>query len=123
MSIESIVASGRRLIETTFLDTGTVSDRTLVRDTQGGTKQTWTPRGSSVDCRFVAITDDVPQIEGGTAFGVPTAVWLAPLGTLVDEGDKVVNGVDGSTWIFTSNLTPPSELAISVRMGIREVES
>lgn len=123
MSIESIVASGRRLIETTFLDTGIVSDRSLVRDAQGGTKQTWTPRGSSVACRFVALTDDMPQIEGGTAFGVPTAVWLAPLGTEVDEGDKVVNGVDGSTWIFTSNITPPSELAISVRMGIREVES
>jgi hypothetical protein len=123
MSIESIVASGRRLIETTFLDTGVISDRALVRDTKGGTKQTWTPRGGSVVCRFVALSDDLPQIEGDTAFGVPTASWLAPLGTDVDEGDKVVNGVDGSTWIFTSNITPPSELAICIRMGIREVES
>lgn len=123
MSIESIVASGRRLIETTFLDTGVISDRELVRDTKGGTKQTWTPRGAAVDCRFVALTDDLPQIEGGTAFGVPTAVWLAPLGTDAQEGDKVVNGVDGSIWIFTSNITPPSELAICIRMGIREVEA
>ena len=89
MSIESIVASGRRLIETTFLDTGVISDRELVRDTKGGTKQTWTPRGSATVCRFVALTDDLPQIEGGTAFGVPTAVWLAPLGTDAQEGDKV----------------------------------
>lgn len=123
MSIESIIGAGRRLIETTFLDTGVISDRSLVRDTRGGVVQTWTPRGSATACRFVGLTDDLPAIHGDTAFGVPTASWLAPVGTDVDEGDKVVNGVDGSTWIFTSNITPPSELAICVRMGIREVES
>jgi hypothetical protein len=124
MSIESIVASGRRLIATTFLDTGVVSDRVLVKDTKGGTKQTWTPRaGDPVDCRFVALDDDAAKIVGDTAFGVPTAMWLAPVDTEVKQGDKVVNGVDGSVWIFTSNMTPPSELKICVRMGIREVES
>jgi len=123
VSIESIVASGRRLIETTFLDTGIVSDRALVKDTKGGTKQTWTARAEATACRFVALSDDLPQVEASTAFGVPTAVFLAPLGTDVEEGDKVLNGVDGSTWIFTSNITPPSELAICIRMGIREVES
>lgn len=120
MSVSSIVASGRRLIRTSFLDTCVIADRALVRDNKGGQKPTWTDRTEQEPCRFVALKDDQPQIQAGQEFGVPTAVWLAPLGIAVDEGDRITNLVDGGKWIVTSNLTPPSNLAISLRYGIRE---
>lgn len=120
MSIPSIVSSGRRLIRTTFLDTCVIADRSLVRDNKGGLKPTWTARGQQEPCRFVALKDDEPVAKNGQEFGVPTAVWLAPLGIEVDEGDRITNQVDGSKWIVTSNLTPPSNLAVSLRYGIRE---
>lgn len=120
MSIPSIVSAGRRLIGTSFLDTCVIADRALVSDNKGGKKATWTARGQQEPCRFVALKDDEPKVAAGQEFGVPTAVWLAPLGIDVDEGDRITNLVDGSKWIVTSNLTPPSNLAISLRYGIRE---
>lgn len=120
MSIASIVSNGRRLISTTFLDSAIVADRTEVRDSSGGKVASWTDRSDAVACRFVGLSDDLPTVESGQQFGVPTAVWLAPLDVEAEEGDRVTNLVDGSKWIITSNLTPPSNLAISRRFGIRE---
>lgn len=120
MSIPSIVAAGRRLIGTSFLDTCVIADRSLVRDSRGGQKATWTARSAQEPCRFVALKDDEPEVKNGQEFGVPTAVWMAPLGIEVDEGDRITNLLDGSKWIVTSNLTPPSNLAVSLRYGIRE---
>lgn len=120
MSVSSIVATGRRLIRTSFLDTCVIADRSLVSDNKGGKKAVWTARTSQEPCRFVALKDDEPKIQSGQEFGVPTAVWLAPLGIEVDEGDRITNAIDGGKWIVTSNMTPPSNLAISLRYGIRE---
>ena len=122
MSISSIVTNGRRLMETTFLDSCTIGDRSETRDARGGEKAIWTDRTDTVECRFVGLSDDLPVAVNGQAFGVPVAVWLAPLGTDVAEGDRVTNGTDGSKWIITSSLTPPSALAICIRMGIRDAE-
>lgn len=120
MSVSSIVASGRRLIRTSFLDTCVIADRSLVRDNKGGQKAAWTARTQQEPCRFVALKDDEPVVKNGQEFGVPTAVWLAPLGIAIKEGDRITNAIDGGKWIVTSNLTPPSNLAISLRYGIRE---
>jgi hypothetical protein len=117
----SIVASGRRLIATSFLDEAYISDRTVVKDSTGGTKQTWIERPDPVLSRFVALSDDIAEQANGTEFGQATAMWLAPLGTDAAEGDKIRNPIDGGMWIVTRDITPPSNLAISVRLGIREV--
>lgn len=121
MSIASIVAGGRRLIATSFLDLAFISDRTKVRDASGGTKQTWVERGVPVECRFAVLTDEVAKQVSGTEFGEATAMWLAPLGTLVKEGDKIRNSTVEGLWIVTRDLTPPSNLAVAVRLGIREL--
>ena len=122
MSIPSIVSLGRRLIATTFLDECVIADRSQVRDSSGGYKTIWTDRGEVQECRFVGLTEDVPDIEVGHAFGVATQQWLAPLGTAVKPGDRLTNKIDNSKWIITSVLTPTSTMAISVRCGIREAE-
>lgn len=121
MSIMSIVSTGRRLIATTFLDVAFISDRSVVKDSTGGTKQSWVERSASVPCRFVALTDEVATQVSGTEFGEATAMWLAPLGTDVAEGDKIRNATEPGLWIVTRNVTPPSNLAVAVRFGIREL--
>lgn len=121
MSIKSIVAAGRRLEATSFLDQAFISDRSVVKDSTGGTKQTWIERPQSIACRFVALSDDIAEQVNGTEFGQATAMWLAPVGTDAVEGDKIRNVLDGGMWIVTRDVTPPSNLAVSVRLGIREV--
>lgn len=126
MSIPAIVSKGRDLIRTTFLDRCIIADRSEIRDSRGGKKSVWVDRTAPNICRFVALTDDVPKVEGASEFGVPTAVWLAPLGTLVREGDRITNlGYSGrwtGKWIVTNLLTPPSALAVSERVGIRQAD-
>jgi hypothetical protein len=121
MSIMSIVTSGRRLIATSFLDSAFIRDRTKVKDSTGGTKQTWVERAEPVACRFVALTDDVAEQVNGTEFGQATAMWLAPVGVDVAEGDQIRNVTVPSLWIVTRNITPPSNLATATRLGIREI--
>lgn len=121
MSIMSVVQTGRRLVATSFLDSAFIADRTLVRDSTGGTKQTWVERGAPVTCRFTTITDEVAEQINGTEFGDATAMWLAPLGTVIKEGDKIRNATVAGLWIVTRDVTPPSNLATAVRLGIREL--
>lgn len=121
MAVSSAVSTGRRLIATSFLDLAIISDRAKTKDSTGGTIQVWTPRADPTKCRFVSLSDDIAEQANGTEFGQATAIWLAPLGTDVAEGDKIHNQVDDSMWIVTRIITPPSNLAISVRVGIREV--
>ncbi len=123
MSVPSIIAQGRRLIATAFLDRCVIGDRSTVRDTTGGLVATWTNRtGSPVPCWFTSLADEAPAAVAGTVFGVPTATWLAPITTVCKEGDRLTNLADGSKWIITSNLTPPSATAVAVRMGIRRAD-
>lgn len=119
--VRSVVQSGRRLLDQTFLDTAYIRDRTKVRDTSGGWKDAWVERTSSTRCRFVQLRDDDPAIAMSTNFGRATAVLLLPLGTVCKEGDRIRHGANGSIWVVTKDLTPQSELAISRRLGIAEV--
>lgn len=125
MSIPSIVSTGRRLIATTFLDRCIIADRSVIKDSRGGTQVTWTDRGGTQECRFVGLSEDAPSQESNQGFGVATAMWLAPLGTPVKKGDRLTNLQEGKTskWIVTSRFTPPSALAVAERWGIREAES
>jgi hypothetical protein len=121
MSIEAIVANGRRLIGTSFLDRARIQDRTMVRDTSGGQKETFTERGVTIECRFVTPKDDDPILKVDSVFGPATMVLLMPLGTVFEEGDRVRNLIDSSVFQITRDVSVPSELAVLMRAGIREV--
>lgn len=121
MSVTSIVAAGRRLVATTFLDSCVISDRTLTRDSTGGYVQTWTERNEHEPCRFALLDDKLVKAAAGVEFGEATALLLLPLGVEIDEGDHVENLVESGLWIVTRDITPPSNLAVSIRVGIREV--
>jgi hypothetical protein len=121
MAVRSVVSAGRRLLNQTFLDSGYIRDRTKVRDTSGGWKDTWIERTRPVDCRFTQLRDDDPAITLSSAYGRASAILLLPLGIQCKEGDRVRHSADGTIWVITKDLTPRSELAISRRLGIAEV--
>jgi hypothetical protein len=124
MAVSAVVSSGRRLVAQTFLDRAYVRDRTKVRDTSGGWKDTWIERPAAIPCRFTQMRDDDPVINLSSAFGRATAILLVPLDVVCKEGDRVRNAAGDPTrsiWVITKDLTPPSELAIARRLGIAEV--
>lgn len=121
MSIESIVAAGQRLIETTMLDRCYLRDRTKVRDTSGGWRETWIERPKAVRCRFVQVNDDDPTMRLESNYGRASAVLQLPLGTVFLEGDRVRNAKNNKVWVIVTIITPPSELATMERAGIKEV--
>lgn len=124
MSIESIIGSGRRLIARTLLDRAVLAQKTTVRDSSGGKKETWVPRrnGRPTACRFVALKDDDPAINLDSVFGRAEAALLLPLDVVFAEGDRVTRvPADGRTWLIVGVLTPPSELATVARAAIKEV--
>lgn len=124
MSIPSIVAAGQRLLGTALLDSCVIGDRTVVRDSRGGSAVTWTDRDETEDCWFTQISDDLPVIAANSeTFGAAVALLILALGTDIDEGDRVTNLQDNSVWIVTRNITAPSALAISTRVGIRVAEA
>ena len=122
MSIESIVASGRRLIATSLLDRARIQDRSLTRDTSGGQQEVFTERPKNVACRFVTPKDDDPVLKLDSVYGATTMILQFPLGTAFAEGDRVRNLKDDGLWQITRDVTVPSELGVVMRCGIREVE-
>lgn len=121
MSIESVIVNGRRLIAATLLDRARIQDRSLVRDTTGGQKETFTERARTIACRFVTPRDDDPVMKLDSVFGVATMILELPLGTVFVEGDRVRNMRDDVIWQITKDVTVPSELQVIIRCGIREV--
>lgn len=122
MSIMSIVNSGRRLIATTLLDRARIQDRSMIRDTSGGKKETFTERGgAALACRFVTPKDDDPILKLDSVFGPATMLLLMPLGTLFEEGDRIRNLKDDGLFQITRDVSVPSELGVMMRAGIREV--
>jgi len=121
MSIESVVASGRRLVATTLLDRARIQDRSLVKDSTGGRKETFTERPKNVACRFVTPKDDDPVLKLDSMFGPTTMILLLPLGTVFKEGDRVRNMFDQSMYQITRDVTVPSELGVIMRAGLREL--
>ena len=122
MSIKSVVGSGRRLIATSLLDRARIQDRVLVRDSTGGQRETWVERPKTIACRFVMPREDDPILNVDSVFGPTTMVLLMPLGTLYHEGDRVRNLIDSSLYVITKDTAVPSELAVIMKTGIREVD-
>jgi hypothetical protein len=119
MSIKSVVDSGRRLVATSLLDRARIQDRTLVRDTSGGKKETFVERPKNIACRFVTPKDDDPVLKLDSMFGPTTMILLMPLGTVFHEGDRVRNLIDNSLYQITRDVTVPSELGVIMRAGLR----
>lgn len=122
MGVQAIVESGRRLIATSLLDHARIQDRSMAADTTGGRKETFTERPKSVVCRFVQPKDDDPVLRLDSVWGPTTLVLLLPLGTVFAEGDRVRNLLDGNVYQITRNISMPSETAVIMRAGLREVE-
>lgn len=120
MSIESIVGSGRRLVASTLLDRCVIYERTWGPDGTGGSTETFTARnnGAARPCRFVALKDADPVINLDSNFGRAEAVLLLGLNEVFAEGDRVES--NGRRWRIVSIATPPSELAVVARAGIKE---
>jgi hypothetical protein len=121
MNVGSVIATGIRLVKQTMLDSVYLRDRTKVRDTTGGINETWIERATPVKCRVVRLKDDDPEIALDSVYGRPSAVLLLPLGTEYKEGDRARITKDGSIWVVTNILTPPSDVTTVNRAGIREL--
>ena len=121
MSVESIVATGRRLIATSLLDRAFIQDRSMVRDTTGGQKETFTERGTAIPARFVQMRDTDPTMELDSVFGPAEAVCEFVVGTVFEEGDRIRNVQDSGIWQIVKDFTPPSATAVVCRAGIRAV--
>ena len=119
MSLESVIGSGRRLIATSLLDRARIQDRTLVKDSSGGKKETFIERPKNIACRFVMPKDDDPVLKLDSLFGPTTMMLLVPLGTAFKEGDRVRNLIDNSLYQITKDVSVPSELGVIMRAGLR----
>lgn len=122
MGVAAIVASGRRLIATSLLDRARIQDRTLVKDSTGGRTETWIERPKTINCRFVQVKDDDPVLNLDSVFGPTSMVLLLPLGTLFTEGDRVRNFLDQRIYVITRDVSMPSETAVIMKAGIREMD-
>lgn len=121
MSVEAIVASGRRLAAGTLLDTAVVADRIVTRDGSGGQKVTFAPRAAPIACAFGSVTDEDLAAVSGVVQGKAKGILRTALDVQLAEGARVVSAVDGSTWTVIGNRTPPSNLAVLRRFVIQEV--
>jgi hypothetical protein len=120
VSIESAIENGRRLVATTFLDTGRVERRSFVGDGAGGRIEAWIPI-ATIDCRFGTVIDTVPGRYVDATFGPETAPILCALGQDIKEGDHIVNVSNGDTWLVVGDKTPASNLAVAMRINARRV--
>lgn len=130
MSLPSLVAAGRRMINGTLVDQVILWSRALVSDGQGGTTETWTAHTDPdeiIACRFGVLAEGdnrghALQVEAG-------AIESAPLGALmvswdepdISEYDRVVDVNTGRIWQSIGETTPPSNAATVRRILIREV--
>ena len=122
MGVAAIVASGRRLIATSLLDRARIRDRTMVKDSTGGRTETWIERDKTIACRFVQPKDDDPVLNLDSVFGPTSMVLLLPIGTLFKEGDRVRNFINQKIYVITRDVSMPSETAVIMKAGIREMD-
>ena len=121
MSIRSIVATGRRLVDATLADRARISDRTLVSDGKGGKRETYVERSTTVACRFVMPRDDDPVLVLDSIYGRAEMMLELPRGTVFREGDRVRNLFDDRRWQIVKDVTVPSELQVIMRVGVKAV--
>jgi hypothetical protein len=123
MGFDSAILAGRRLIDTTLVDTAVPHRRAVASDNAGGQVETFPADAGPVRCRWSSIVDPLPveQVEG--VFGVPTAQVFFSLADAVGlhEGDRLVNPADSSLWVVVGNKTAASDYAVVDRVLIREV--
>jgi hypothetical protein len=126
VSIESAVESGRRLVETTLLDTATIKRRAQVSDGAGGTTPTWTNHATAVPCRFGTPQDLKPDAlhtarVADTVYAAATCLIIFAYGTDVMESDQIVNEATGKVWLVIGNVASQSAMATSARFTAREM--
>lgn len=121
MTSPAIVLTGRRLLQRYLLDRCVIHDAARVRDSTGGTSVSWTPRAAQTPCRWGRPTDAEATIVGGTVAGRASLALSLPVGTVIREGDRVVNTAGGDLHEVVANLTPSSVMATQVRVLVREV--
>lgn len=123
MGFQGVVLAGRRLFDSTLVDSATLRRRVIASDGTGGQTETFHDDATPAPCRFGSIVDPSPveQVEG--VFGIPTAQVFFSLEAAValHEGDRVVNLADGSVWVVVGNKTAASGFAVVNRVLIREV--
>jgi hypothetical protein len=121
MSIVSIVAAGRRLVDATLEDRCRISDRSLVPDGTGGKRETYAERAQTIACRFVMPRDDDPVLSLDSVFGRAEMVLELPRGTVYREGARIRNMFNNKSYQIVRDVTVPSELQVIVRVGIKAV--
>lgn len=132
MSIESLINTGRRMNNDTLLDRVYIHRRSLVSDGAGGQTTAHVRADKPVPARFSSLSDYDLSATANTTFGAASATVTFEVGTEIFEGDwiestydehgdPVPDGVEGDKWLVTGRITPPSRLAIAVRVLVREL--
>lgn len=116
MSIEPIIESGRRIIETTLIDTCRIDRPTRAADGSGGMTLTWTTVAAAVACRFGSVIDPDPTRQLGVIEGPQTTAVLMALGTTVLRGDRLINLTSGKVWLVVGFKTADSATAVAQRI-------
>lgn len=119
MSIESIIAQGRRLAATALLDSGLIYDRSVVTDELGGSEEQWTPRPSRIACRVVNPRDPVLEGVDGLLQQPGIRVLIVPVGTsLLENAHVEVNAI---MYDVVASMAPHSVTAVVDRYILREI--
>lgn len=125
MGVRQLVAFGRRLIASTFLDRAVVADRVVVTDGVGGWTEAWADRPVALACRYVRrVHSDVdPGGVGSGEFDYPDGVaLLVPVGTDLEAGSRITDPATGKRWIITSRPSIDTELATADKWALRELD-
>lgn len=126
MGILDLVASGRRMVATTFVDRALIGDPVITSDGAGGQIVTYVERGEEYPCRFGprrfgVLSDSDPRIDLSEITSGPAgAAVLFPVDTDVDEECRITNVADGRRWIVVVNQVPHSRMAVVKRLLLRE---
>lgn len=123
VNVPAIVSVGQRILNDVMIDACVIGDRTMIRDSSGGKTVAWVDRDDPTPCWFTQMSDDLPVVAATSeTFGAPVAMAIFPIDTVITEGCRLTNARDTSKWIVTRNVTPPSAVAVGVRVGIRRAE-
>lgn len=109
------------MLASTLLDRCWIHDRAMVSDGAGGVTEVFTRRVTPTPCRFGPLNDYDLSATANTTFGASSAAVSLPHDTVIDEGDHIEAATDGSMWLVTGRLTPPSVMATSMRVLVREL--
>ncbi len=127
MGVLDLVASGRRLVSTTFVDRALIGDPVVASDGSGGQTVTYVDRARSYPCRFGprrfgVLSDSDPRIDLSEVTSGPAgAAVLFPVDTAIEEECRITNVADGRKWLVVVNQVPHSRMAVVKRLLLREL--